>query len=366
MNYLITGGAGFIGSHLAEALLADGHRVMVIDNLSTGSIRNIAHLRGHDRFAYVIDTMMNAPLLAELVDEADAVFHLAAAVGVCLIVESPVHTIETNIRCTELLLEIAEKKKKKVLVASTSEVYGKSTSVPFREDGDLVMGATTRGRWSYACSKAIDEFLAIAYWRERRLPTVVVRLFNTVGPRQTGQYGMVIPRFVQQALDGKPITVFGDGTQSRCFTHVADTVRALTGIMDVDSSVGQVFNVGSSDEITILDLAHRIRELTDSSSEIVFVPYAVAYEENFEDMQRRVPSTEKIQQAIGWRPQIGLDALLASVIQYHRDVRSDGRASTADMAPRPALIHAGRPWNGGRAGAHPPRASAELTPDVPR
>lgn len=320
MNYLITGGAGFIGSHLAEALLANGHRVTVIDNLSTGSIRNIAHLRGHERFAYVIDTMLNAPLLAELVDEADAVFHLAAAVGVRLIVESPVRTIETNIRCTELLLEIAEKKKKKVLVASTSEVYGKSTSVPFREDGDLVMGATTRGRWSYACSKAIDEFLAIAYWRERRLPTVVVRLFNTVGPRQTGQYGMVIPRFVGQALTGAPITVYGDGTQSRCFTHVSDSVRALVALMQTDRTLGEVFNVGSDNEITILDLAERVRTMTRSGSEIVFVPFAVAYEENFEDMQRRVPSTEKIMRAVGWTPRVGLDELLASVIGYHRGI----------------------------------------------
>ena len=318
MHYLITGGAGFVGSHLADTLIEQGHRVTVIDDLSTGSMRNIAHLRSQERFRYVIDTMLNPPLLAELVDDADAIFHLAAAVGVQLIVESPVRTIETNVRCTELLLTLAAKKKKKVLVASTSEVYGKSADIPFREDGDLVMGATTRGRWSYACSKAIDEFMAIAYWREKRLPTVVVRLFNTVGPRQTGQYGMVIPRFVQQALAGEPMTVYGDGTQSRCFTHVSDVVRALVALMETDRAVGDVFNVGNNEEISILDLAGRVRTLCGSSSEIVFVPYAVAYEENFEDMPRRVPALEKIRRVIGWTPTIGTDSILESVIAYHR------------------------------------------------
>lgn len=318
MNILITGGAGFIGSHLADSLLEQGHRVTIIDDLSTGSIRNVAHLRGHERFHYVIDTMMNASLLAELVDEADAIFHLAAAVGVKLIVESPVRTIETNIQCTELLLQIAAKKKKKVLIASTSEVYGKSAAIPFREDGDLVLGATTRGRWSYACSKAIDEFLAVAYWREKRLPTVVVRLFNTVGPRQTGQYGMVIPRFVTQALAGEPLTIYGDGTQSRCFTHVSDTVRALIGLMEADDTVGEVYNIGGDQEITILELANRIRRMTDSSSETVFMPYAVAYESNFEDMPRRVPSLEKINRSIGWSPALDTDRILESVIDYHR------------------------------------------------
>src|SRR5688572_2049553 len=232
MNYLVTGGAGFIGSHLCEALLARGDSVTIIDDLSTGSIRNVAHYRTHPSYKCIIDNMLNAPLLAELVDDADAIFHLAAAVGVKLIVESPVRTIETNVRCTELLLQLAAKKQKRVLLTSTSEVYGKNLKVPFTEESDLVLGATTRGRWSYACSKAIDEFLAIAYWREKRLPTTVVRLFNTVGPRQTGQYGMVVPRFVAQALAGKPITVYGDGTQSRCFTHVNDAVRALITLMD--------------------------------------------------------------------------------------------------------------------------------------
>jgi UDP-glucose 4-epimerase len=316
MKYLITGGAGFIGSHLADALIARGDRVTIIDDLSTGSIRNIAHLRQLEPFKYVISSMLNLPLLAELVDDADAVFHLAAAVGVKLIVESPVRTIETNVRCTERLLDIATKKKKKVLVASTSEVYGKGKEIPFREDGDLVLGATTRGRWSYACSKMVDEFLSIAYWRERRLPTVVVRLFNTVGPRQTGQYGMVVPRFVGQALAGKPITVYGDGSSSRCFTNVQDAIRALVGLMDSDAAVGEVYNVGSCQEVTILELAKRVRLLTGSSSEIVFVPYEVAYEENFEDMPRRVPSIGKVEKAIGWRPQFDLDATLASVIEY--------------------------------------------------
>lgn len=318
MDYLITGGAGFIGSHLAEVLLEEGHRVTIIDDLSTGSIRNIEHLRGHERFSYVIDTMLNAPLLAELVDAADGVFHLAAAVGVKLIVESPVRTIETNVRCTELLLELAAKKGRKVLIASTSEVYGKSVAIPFREDGDLVLGATTRGRWSYACSKAIDEFLAIAYWRERRLPTVVARLFNTVGPRQTGRYGMVIPRFVDQALRDRPITVYGDGTQRRCFTYVSDTVRALSRLMASDTTVGEVYNVGSDNEISILELAEKVRDKLRSRSRIVFVPYAVAYEENFEDMSRRVPSLDKVNRAIGWQPEVRIDEILDAVIDYHR------------------------------------------------
>lgn len=318
MHYLITGGAGFIGSHLADALLDRGHRVTIMDDLSTGAIQNVSHLRSEERFSYVIDTMMNAPLLAELVDEADAVFHLAAAVGVKLIVESPVRTIETNIQCTELLLQIAAKKKKKVLIASTSEVYGKSAAIPYREDGDLVMGATNRGRWSYACSKAIDEFLAIAYWREKRLPTVVARFFNTVGPRQTGQYGMVIPRFVSQALADRPITIYGDGTQSRCFTHVSDTVRAAIGLMETDNAIGEVFNIGGYEEVTIQELAERVRAATGSSSELVYVPYATAYEDNFEDMQRRVPSIEKINGMIGWSPRVSLDRILESVIEYHR------------------------------------------------
>jgi UDP-glucose 4-epimerase len=258
----------------------------------------------------------NQPVTAELVDQCDVVFHLAAAVGVKLIVESPVRTIETNVRGTEVVLAIANKKKKKVLLASTSEVYGLSTEVPFREDGNLVMGATTKGRWSYACSKAIDEFLALAYWRERKLPTIVVRLFNTVGPRQTGQYGMVIPTFVKQALAGRPITVYGGGEQRRCFGYVGDVVGALIKLMDRPEAVGQVFNIGSNEEITILELAKRVKELTKSDSEIVFVPYDEAYEEGFEDMPRRIPDITKIKELVGFHPQMRLDGILQTVIEY--------------------------------------------------
>lgn len=318
MHYLITGGAGFIGSHLAEALLARGDSVTVMDDLSTGAIRNIRHLKGQRGFTYVIESVENIPVLAELVDTADQVFHLAAAVGVRLIVESPVRTIETNVKTTELVLAAACKKKKKVFITSTSEVYGKSMAVPFREDGDLVLGATSRGRWSYACSKAIDEFLAIAYWRERHCPTVIGRCFNTVGPRQTGHYGMVVPRFVRQALRGEPITVYGDGQQSRCFTHVSDAVRAMLALMDADHTVGEVYNLGGHQETRIVELAERIKELTESDSPITFVPYEEAYGENFEDMPRRVPSLDKIRTAINWEPKVGFDETLQSVIDYER------------------------------------------------
>lgn len=316
MRVLITGGAGFIGSHLADAYLKQGDEVYVIDDLSTGRIENIQHLKGQPGFHYTIDTVHNHPLTAELVDQCDVVFHLAAAVGVKLIVESPVRTIETNVRGTEVVLSIANKKKKKVLVASTSEVYGLSSDVPFREDGNLVMGATTKGRWSYACSKAIDEFLALAYWREKKLPTVVVRLFNTVGPRQTGQYGMVIPTFVKQALSGRPITVYGDGKQSRCFGYVGDVVGALIKLMDHKDAVGNVFNIGSNQEISILQLAERVKELTHSDSEIVFVPYDEAYEEGFEDMPRRIPDISKVRALVGFEPKMDLNGILQSVIDF--------------------------------------------------
>ncbi len=322
MRVLITGGAGFIGSHLADAYLQRGDEVYVIDDLSTGKIENIQHLKGKPRFHYTIDTLHNQPVTAELVDQCDVIFHLAAAVGVKLIVESPVRTIETNVRGTEVILSIANKKKKKVLIASTSEVYGLSTDVPFREDGNLVMGATTKGRWSYACSKAIDEFLALAYWREKKLPTIIVRLFNTVGPRQTGQYGMVIPTFVKQALAGRPITVYGDGEQSRCFGYVGDVVGALVKVMDHKDAIGQVYNIGSNQEITINKLAERVKELTQSTSEIVFVPYDEAYEEGFEDMPRRVPDISKIAQLVGFRPQMDLDGILQSVVDYQSGRRS--------------------------------------------
>src|SRR6186713_1629309 len=278
MRILITGGAGFIGSHLAEALLDGGHTVYALDDLSTGSIDNIAHLKGHPNFHYTIDTVFNDPLVAEMVDRADVIFHLAAAVGVKLIVERPVHTIETNVHGTEVILRHAAKKKKLVFIASTSEVYGKSTAVPFREDADLVMGPTVKHRWAYACSKAIDEFLALAYWRERQLPIIIVRFFNTVGPRQTGRYGMVIPNFVRQALAGEPITVFGDGTQTRSFTHVSDVVNALLKLVAEPRAIGQVINLGNTDEVTIRALAERVRALARSSSPIKCVPYDEAYE----------------------------------------------------------------------------------------
>jgi UDP-glucose 4-epimerase len=315
---LITGGAGFIGSHLSEALLDQGSQVLILDDLSTGSIDNVAHLKGRPGFEYFIDSVNNEPLLAELIDRSDVVFHLAAAVGVKLIVEQPVHTIETNVHGTEVVLKHANKKKKLVVIASTSEVYGKSNDVPFREDADLVLGPTTKHRWAYACSKAIDEFLALAYWKERKLPVIVVRFFNTVGPRQTGRYGMVIPNFVRQALAGEPITVFGDGTQSRAFTHVGDVVGALLKLMAEPRAIGQVINIGTTQEITMAALAERIRELTTSKSVIKFVPYDEAYESGFEDMPRRVPDLERITALIGYDPKQTLDDILIQVIDYFR------------------------------------------------
>jgi UDP-glucose 4-epimerase len=323
MRSLITGGAGFIGSHLAEALLRQGGTVAIIDDLSTGSIENIEHLKGHAGFSYVIDTIQNRPLMAELVDGADDVYHLAAAVGVRLIIEKPVQTIETNIKGTELVLELAAKKRKRVLVASTSEVYGKTNILPFSEDTDTVLGATTKSRWSYACSKAIDEFLALAYWREHKVPVVIVRLFNTVGPRQTGRYGMVIPNFVKQALEGDPITVFGDGTQSRCFTWVGDAVTALIDLMQHPDAVGQVFNVGSDHEVSIVDLAHTIKHMTGSDSPVVLVPYEEAYEQGFEDMRRRVPDLAKIRRLINYEPSVALPKILSEIIEYHRGQRRE-------------------------------------------
>jgi UDP-glucose 4-epimerase len=322
MNVLITGGAGFIGSHLADALLADGHCVHVLDDLSTGSIENIRHLKGSEGFGYTIDSAGNPPVVAELVDDADVVYHLAAAVGVELIVESPVRTIETNVHCTEVVLAQAAKKKKPVFIASTSEVYGKSTAIPFDEDGDLVLGPTTIGRWSYACSKAIDECLALAYWKERKLPTVVGRLFNTVGPRQTGRYGMVIPRFVRQALAGQPITVYGDGTQQRVFCHVRDVVGALVDLMQRGDVYGEVFNIGGAEEISMHSLAERVKALAGSDSEIVTIPYEEAYEPGFQDMLRRVPKVDKIRDRLGWDATISLDEILRDVIEHHRAVVS--------------------------------------------
>jgi UDP-glucose 4-epimerase len=318
MKALLTGGAGFIGSHLAETLLAQGHQVFVIDDLSTGSMDNVAPLKKHPAFEYVVDTVMNERLMAELIDGVDIVFHLAAAVGVKLIVDAPVRTIETNVHGTEVVLTHASKKNKLVVIFSTSEVYGKSTAVPFREDADLVIGPTVKHRWAYACSKAIDEFLALAYHRERRLPVIVVRLFNTVGPRQTGRYGMVIPTFVRQALAGEPITVYGDGRQTRSFTYVGDVVGAVARLAQEPTAIGQVFNLGSTEEVSIMDLAKTVRRLTTSRSEIVLIPYDEAYEAGFEDMPRRVPNLEKAGALIGYRPTKRLEEILQLVIDHER------------------------------------------------
>ena len=318
MKALITGGAGFIGSHLAERLLHDGHEVAVLDNLSTGSIDNISHLKGTPGFSYAIDSVTNESLLAEMIDRSDVVFHLAAAVGVKLIVEQPVHTIETNVHGTEVVLKHANKKKKLVFIASTSEVYGKSTDVPFREGAELVLGATVKHRWAYACSKLIDEFLALAYWKERKLPVIIVRLFNTVGPRQTGQYGMVLPTFVRQALAGQPITVFGDGKQTRSFTYVGDVVDALIKLTHEPRAIGEVFNIGNTGEVSIRDLAERVKTLAGSHSPIQYVPYDEAYEAGFEDMPRRVPDISKIRALVGYEPTLGLDDIIKTVIEHIR------------------------------------------------
>jgi len=320
MRVLLTGGAGFVGSHLAEALIAANHDVEILDDLSTGSLDNVAHLNGHPRFHCQVGTVMDPAVVGPMVERADFVFHLAAAVGVKLIVEAPVRTIETNVHGTEVVLKQAVKKRTPVVVFSTSEVYGKSTAVPFTESTDLVMGPTHKHRWAYACSKALDEFLALAYWKEFAHPVIVVRLFNTVGPRQTGRYGMVIPNFVRQALAGEPITVFGDGTQTRSFTYVGDVVRGLIALMQTPAAFGEVFNIGNDEEVSILELAQRVRALTGSSSEIVLIPYDQAYEAGFEDMPRRVPALAKIAAAVGYRPTVGLDEILSRVIAHEQGV----------------------------------------------
>jgi UDP-glucose 4-epimerase len=318
MRYLITGGAGFIGSHLAEKLLSEGHEVMAIDDLSTGAAENVQALKAHPKYRLTVDTIFNAPLTAELIDQADVVVHLAASVGVFQIVESPVRTIETNIRGTEIVLSNAAKKKKPVLVASTSEVYGKAVKVPFAEDDDCVLGPTSKGRWSYAASKLVDEFLALSYFKEKKLPTIIVRLFNTVGPRQTGRYGMVVPRFVRQALDGGPITVFGDGKQSRCFAYVGDVAAAILRLTREPRAYGQVFNVGNDQEITIEDLARLVRDRANPKAALQLVPYSQAYEEGFEDMRRRVPDLRKIKALIGYQPTLGIAEIVDKVVEFER------------------------------------------------
>lgn len=318
MKVFITGGAGFIGSHLSKALLDQGHQVLVLDDLSTGSMRNIEALQGRDGFDYRIGCVTDVPLVTELVDRCDTTVHLAAAVGVRLIVEKPVHTIETNVRGTEVVLGAAAKKQKPVLIASTSEVYGKSKAVPFRETDDLTMGPTSHTRWAYACSKALDEWLGLAYYREKGVPVVICRFFNTVGPGQTGRYGMVLPTFARQALAGDPITVFGSGEQSRCFGHVQDTVEALIRLIQTPEAVGQVFNIGTDEEVTIRQLAERVKAAAGSSSEIVTIPYDEAYAEGFEDMLRRVPSAEKLEATIGFRPRTPLETTIADVLEAER------------------------------------------------
>lgn len=325
MKLLITGGAGFIGSHLAELYLKNGHQVFVIDDLSTGSIENIEHLKPNPNFHYYLDTITNRQLLRELIDKCHVVVHLAAAVGVQLIVESPVNTIETNIYGTELVLQYASLKRKKVMIASTSEVYGKSMKKQFSEEDDLVLGTTTKGRWSYACSKAIDEFLALAYWKERKLPVVIVRLFNTIGPRQTGRYGMVVPRFVRAALRNQPITVYGTGKQTRCFTNVTDVVHVLKLLLEHEQAVGEIFNIGSTEQISIEALAEKIKTMTNSQSEVVYVPYEKAYAEGFEDMLRRMPDVSKLQRYIGFTPQKSLDITLQQVIDWIRSENGESR-----------------------------------------
>lgn len=324
MKNLVTGGAGFIGSHLTELLLDRGQSVIVIDDLSTGSIENIEHLKGNPRFSYVIDSISSRHVMAELVDKADVVFHLAAAVGMRLVAENPVKTIETNIYGTELLLSLAAVKKKKVILTSSSEVYGKSEKSPFNEDDDMVFGATKKWRWSYACSKAIDEYLALSYWKEKGLPVVIARLFNTVGPRQVGHYGMVVPRFVQQALNGGPITVYDDGNQTRCFCYVADAVAALAKLASEEKANGEVFNIGSSEEVTINDLAERVRRLVNPDVEIVHIPYEEAYGEGYEDLRARVPDVTKAANNIGFKTTMNLDGIISKVLEYFRQKQNQG------------------------------------------
>lgn len=319
MKALITGGAGFIGSHLADKLLSQGDQVYVIDDLSTGRLENVAHLRNKSRFHLAVESILNETVMDRLVSECDVIYHLAAAVGVELIVKSPVETIQRNILGTDVVLRLATRYLRRVLITSTSEIYGKSEAVPFKEDDDRVLGPTSKGRWSYSDSKAIDEFLALAFYKEKKVETIIVRLFNTVGPRQTGRYGMVIPRFVEQALKNKPLTVYGDGRQVRCFTYVNDVVQAIAKLMKTDTAVGQVFNIGNDQGISIEDLAQKIIDFSGSKSAIKRIPYDQAYEHGFEDMKIRVPDLSKAKASIGYSPQYQLDDILKRIIEHFRE-----------------------------------------------
>jgi UDP-glucose 4-epimerase len=338
---LITGGAGFIGSHLAEACLNKDLRVLVLDDLSSGSVANLAHLRSNPKFEFFPESVSSSSVLAELVDRSDVIFHLAATVGVFNIIESPVTTIVNNVGGTEAVLKRAAKKRKKVLVASTSEVYGKSTAFPFREDGDLVSGATSKSRWSYACSKMIDEFLALAYWREHRLPTVVLRFFNTIGPRQIGRYGMVVPRFINQAIAGQNLTVYGTGEQSRCFTYVGDVVNWLLLLASDDRAVGEVFNLGNAEEVSIRELASRIIHITGSKSTIDFIPYEKAYDAGFEDKERRVPDITKVTALTGYSPRVQLDEAIRLTYEWCAagNVTATAAGANGVLTPKLALSY---------------------------
>lgn len=328
MKILITGGAGFVGSHLADKLIAEGHEITVVDDFSTGRYSNVAHLEGRSDFRLIVDTVLNAKLMEELIRDSDRVFHMASAVGVRLIMEQPVQTIETIFRGTDIVLGFCSRYRKRVLIPSTSEVYGKGTSVPFREDDDIQKGSTSKHRWAYACAKELDEFLALAFWKETRLPVVVVRLFNTVGPRQTGQYGMVVPRFVKSAVNNEPITVYGDGEQSRCFGHVSDVVEGLTTLIETPKCFGRVINIGNPEEISIKGLAEKAIEMTGSSSEIEFIPYEEVYGAGFEDMKRRVPCIDRANELIGFKPTRTLDDIINDVAAEFQDSKN----STAESA----------------------------------
>lgn len=319
MKILITGGAGFVGSHLADKLYSQGHEITVIDDLSTGRYSNVAHLEGKERFQLIIGTILNEGLMERLIRETDRVFHMASAVGVKLIMEQPVKTIETIFHGTDVVLKFCSRYRKRVLIPSTSEVYGKSTEVPFTEDNDILKGSTSKHRWAYACAKELDEFLALAHWKETRLPVVVIRLFNTVGPRQTGQYGMVVPNFIKAALQNEPIPIHGDGNQARCFGHVLDVVEGLVKALETPECFGQVMNLGNHEEVTIKELAKKVIAATGSNSKIDYIPYEVAYGAGFEDMQRRVPNLEKAKRLIGYQPTRNLDNIISDVVNEFRE-----------------------------------------------